>query len=66
MAKFDAGALKHVELECLHHAVLLLMRRIMVVESEFEARGLAAYFDWLKGQVEIMLKNERSISRANI
>lgn len=65
MAKFDGRALEHIEMECLHHAVLLLMRRMMVVEAEFEARGHTAYFDSFKGQVKSMLKHEKSISRIN-
>jgi len=65
IAKFNTRALEHAEIECLNHAILILMRRIMVIEDEFEARGQFIYFDWLKGQVKSMLKHEKSISREN-
>ncbi|KAF9274545.1 hypothetical protein BGZ74_004321, partial [Mortierella antarctica] len=52
VAKFNTRALEHVEIDCLNHAILILMRRIMVIEEEFEARSHIGYFDWLKGQVK--------------
>jgi hypothetical protein len=65
MATFDARALKDIRMECLHHALLLLIRRIMLVEGEFEARGETADFEWLKGQIKSMLKHEKYFSRAD-
>ena len=65
IAKFNTRALEHVEIECLNHAILILMRRIMMIEDELEERGQFTYFEWLKGQVKSMLKQEKSISRVN-
>jgi hypothetical protein len=64
-AKFNTRALEHMEIECLNHAILILMRRIMVIEEEFEARSHIVYFAWLKDQVKNILKQEKSISRVN-
>jgi hypothetical protein len=65
LAKFNTRALEHMEINCLNHAILILMKRIMLIEEEFEARNHMSYFVWLKGQVKSILKRDKSISRLN-
>lgn len=65
LAKFNTRALEHMEINCLNHAILILMKRLMLIEEEFEARDHMSYFGWLKGQVESILKRDKSMSRVN-